>query len=70
VITYKIMAWAGHSACRGESGGVERALVRKSEGKRSLGRPRRRWKLNTKMDIQEVGCEGMDWIDLTQDRDR
>jgi hypothetical protein len=39
------------------------------EGKRPLGRPRRRWEDNIKMDLQEVGCEGMDWIDLTQDRD-
>ena len=41
-----------------------------SEGKRSLGRPRRRWDDNIKMDLQEVGCEGMDWIDVAQDRDR
>ena len=47
-----------------------RVLVWKREGKRPLGRPRRRWKNNIKMDIQEVGCEGMDWIDLAQDRDR
>ena len=42
----------------------------KPEGKRPLGRPRCRWEENIKMDIQEVGCEGTDWIDLTQDRDR
>jgi len=42
----------------------------KPEGKRSLVRPRRRWEDNIKMDLQEVGCEGMDWIDLAQDRDR
>jgi hypothetical protein len=41
-----------------------------SEGKKPLGRLRRRWEDNTKMDIQEVGCEDMDWIDLVQDRDR
>jgi len=40
------------------------------EGERPLGRPRRRWNYNIKMDIQEVGCEGMDWVDLTHDRDR
>jgi hypothetical protein len=45
-------------------------LVVKPEGKRPLGRPRRRWEDNTKMDLQEVGCEGMDWIELTQDKDR
>jgi hypothetical protein len=43
--------------------------VRKLEGKRPLGRPRYRWKENIKMDLQEVGCWGMDWIDLVQDRD-
>jgi hypothetical protein len=40
------------------------------EGKRPLVRPRRRWEDNIKMDVQEVGCEGMDWIELAQDRDR
>jgi len=43
--------------------------VGKSEGKRPLGRSRRRWEDNIKMDLQEVGCRGMDWIDLAQDRD-
>ena len=42
----------------------------KPEGKRPLGRPRRRWEDNIEMELQEVGCEGMDWIDLAQDRDR
>ena len=44
--------------------------MRKPEGKRPLGRPRRKWKNNIKMDLQEVGYEGMDWIDVAQDRDR
>jgi hypothetical protein len=44
--------------------------VGKPEGKRSLGRPRRRWEDNFKMDLQELGCGGMDWIDLAQDRDK
>jgi len=44
--------------------------VGKPEGKRSLGRPRHRWKYNIKMDLQEVGCGDMDWIKLAQDRDR
>jgi len=50
-------------------GGVYRVLVGKPEGKRPLGRPRRRWEDNIKMDIQEGGCGGMDWIELAQDRD-
>ena len=54
----------------GDRRSVFRVLVRKPEGKRSLGRPRRRWKDNIKMDLQEVGCGGTDWIELAQDRDR
>jgi len=54
----------------GESRGVYRVLVGKSEGKIPLGSPRRRWEDNIKMYIQEVGCDGMDWIDLPEDRDR
>jgi hypothetical protein len=42
----------------------------KREGKRPLGKTKRRWENNIKMDLQEVGCEGMDWLDLAQDRDR
>jgi len=49
---------------------VYRVLVRKHEGKRPFGRPRRRWENNIKMDFQVVGCGGVDWIDLVQDRDR
>jgi hypothetical protein len=45
-------------------------LVWKDEEKRLLGRPRRRWKDNIKIDLQEVGCEDMKWIDMAQDRDR
>jgi hypothetical protein len=54
----------------GESGGVYRVLVGKPVGKRPLGRPRCKWDDNIKMYLQEVGCGGMDGIDLTQDRDR
>jgi len=49
---------------------VYRVLVGKLDGKRPLGRPRRRWEDNIKMDLQEVGCRGMDWIELAQDRER
>jgi hypothetical protein len=48
---------------------VYRVLVGKPEGNRTLGRPSRRWEDNIKMDLQEVGCGGMDWIKLAQDRD-
>jgi len=51
-------------------GGVYRVLVGKPEGKRPLGRTRRRWEDNIKMDLQDVGCGGIDWIELARDRDR
>jgi hypothetical protein len=54
----------------GEGRGVYGVLVEKPEGKRPLGRHRRRWENNIKMDLQEVRCGGMDWIELAQDRDR
>jgi hypothetical protein len=54
----------------GERRGVYRVLVGKPEGKKPVVRPRRRWEDNIKMDLQEVGCGGMDWIGLAQDRDR
>ena len=54
--------------CEGRN--MYRVLVGKPEGKRPLGRPRRRWEDNIKMDLEEVGCGGMDWVDVVQDRDR
>ena len=60
--------WAGHVVLMWESSGVYRVLVGKHEGNRPLGRPWRRGEYNIKMDLQEVRCEGMDWIDLSQDR--
>jgi len=60
----------GHVACMGEGRGVYRVLVGKREGKRLLGRHRIRWEDNIKIDLKEVGCEVMDWIELAQDRDR
>ena len=64
------MRWVGHMARMGEERGVYRVLVGKPGGKRSLGRPRRRWVDNIRMDLQEVGCGYVDWIGLAQDRDR
>jgi hypothetical protein len=53
----------------GEWRGVHRVLVGKLEGRRPFGRPRRRWEDNIKIDLQEVGCGCMEWIELSQDRD-
>jgi len=64
------MRWAGYVTCMGEKKGVYRVLVGKPEGRRPLGSPKRRWEDNIKMDLQEVGCGGMDWIELAQDRGR
>ena len=64
------MRWAGHVARMGERRGIYKVLVGKPEGKRPLGRARRRSENNIKMDLQELGCGGMDWIDLAQDMDR
>jgi hypothetical protein len=66
----KSRRWAGHVARMGEERGVHRVLVGKPEGKRPLGRPRRRWEDNIKMDVQEVGGGRGDWMELAQDRDR
>jgi hypothetical protein len=60
----------GACSSDGEDRVVYRALVRKPEGKRPLERPGRRWEDNIRMDLQEVGCGGMDLIGLAQDRDR
>jgi len=62
--------WNGHVACRGEERGVYRVLAGKPEGKRPLGRPRRRWVENIRMDLQEMGCGYMDRTGPAQDRDR
>ena len=70
VIKSRKMRLTGHVALVGEGRGVYRVLVGKPEGKRPLRRPRRRWEDNIKMDLQEVGYRGMDWIELAQDRDR
>jgi hypothetical protein len=64
------MRWAGHVAQMGNDRGVYRVLVGKPEGKRPLRRCRRRWEDNIKMDLQEVGCGGMNLIGLAKDRAR
>jgi hypothetical protein len=64
------MRWAGHVAHMGEGRNVYRILVGKPEGKRPLGRPRRRWEDGIKMDLREIGWGGVEWIKLAQDRDR
>jgi hypothetical protein len=69
VIKSRRMRWAGNVACMGEKRGAYRILVGRPKGRRPLGRPRRRWEDNIKIDLQEVGW-GMDWIELAQDRDR
>jgi len=64
------MRWAGHVALISEERGVYRVLVGKPEGRRPMGRPKRRWVDNIRMDLQEVGCGYMDWIGLAQGRER
>ena len=64
------MRWVGNVVRMREWRDVHRVLVGKPEVKRPLGRSRRRWEFTIKMDLQEVGCGGMDWIELAQDRDR
>jgi hypothetical protein len=70
MIKSRRMRWAGHVARMGEKRNAYRILVGKPEGKRPLGRPRCRWVDNIKMDLREIGWDGMDWIDLAQDRDQ
>jgi hypothetical protein len=64
------MRWVGHVARVGEGRGAHRILVGRHEGRSPLGRPWLRWEDNIKIDLQEVGWGGMDWIDMAQDRDR
>jgi len=70
VIKLRRMRWAGHVARMGERRDVYRVLVEKTDGNRPLGKPRRTWEDNIKIDLQEVGCGGVDWIELAQDRER
>jgi len=70
VIKLRRMGWARHVACMGDRRGIFRVLVGKPEEKRPLGRHKLRWEYNIKMDLQEVGCGGMDWIELAENGDR
>jgi hypothetical protein len=68
MIKSRRMRWAGHVARMGEGTGAYRVLVGRPEGKRPLGRHRRRWQDNFKMDLREIGIDGAKWIQLAQDR--
>jgi hypothetical protein len=69
-VTSRRMRWAGHVARMGEERKVYKVLVGKPEGKRPLGRPRRRWEDGISMDLRQIVLRGVDWIRLAQDRDR
>jgi hypothetical protein len=68
MINSRRMRWAAHVARMGDERCVYRVLVGRTEGKRPLGRPRRRWEDNIKMDLREIGIDGANWIQLAQDR--
>jgi hypothetical protein len=68
VIKSRRMRWAGHWLAWGRGRGVYRVLIGRPEVKRSLGRPRRRWEENIKLDLREIGIDGANWILLAQDR--
>jgi hypothetical protein len=69
VIKSRRLMWLGHVARMGEGRGAYRILVERLEGKRPIGRPRRRWEDNIKMDLQKVAWDGLAWIDMAQNRD-
>jgi hypothetical protein len=70
MIKSRRMRWAGHVAQMGTKRNAYRILVGNPEGKRPLGRPRRRWVDNIKIDLRKIGWDGMDWIELAEDRDQ
>jgi hypothetical protein len=70
VIKARRMRWVGHVVRRGEVRGAYNILVARPEGRRPLGRPRRRWEDNIKVDLREIGFGDVDWMHLAQDRDR
>jgi hypothetical protein len=69
MIKARRIRWAGHVACIGEVRGAYNFFVGRPEGRRPLGRSRRRWEVNIKMDLKEIGFGDADWINLVQDRD-
>jgi hypothetical protein len=68
IVKSRRMRWAGHVTRMGDGRGVYRILFERPEGKRSLGRPRRRWEDNINLDLREMGIDGANWIQLAQDR--
>jgi hypothetical protein len=70
MIKSRRMRQAGHAALMGANRNAYRMLVGKPEGKRPLGRPKRRWVNNIRMDLREIGWDVMDWIELAQDREQ
>jgi hypothetical protein len=70
MIRSRRMRWAGHVVRMGEGRSVYRVLLGRPEGKRPLGRPRRRWEDNIKLDLREIGIDGAKWILLVQDRNQ
>jgi hypothetical protein len=70
MIKLRRMRWAGHAALMREKRNACRTLVGKPEGQRPLGRPKLRWVNNIKIDLRVIGWDGLDWIDLAQDRDQ
>jgi hypothetical protein len=70
MIKSRRMSWARHVARMGEKRNAYRILVGMPEGKRPLGRPRHRWVDSIKKDLREIGWDGIDWIDLAEDRDQ
>jgi hypothetical protein len=70
MIKSRRMRWEGHVARMGEKTNAYMVLMVKAEGRRPLGRPRRRWVDNIKIDLREIGWDGVDWFDLAQDRDQ
>jgi hypothetical protein len=70
MITLRRMRWTGYVTCMGEKRNAYRSLVGTPGGKRPQERPMRRWEDNIKTDLRKIGCGGMDWIELAQDRDQ